>query len=1054
MDYPKRLIEVDLPIKRISAHARREKSIRHGHISTLHIWWARRPLAACRAVICAALWPDPADKKCPQAFRDAAARLMTEFAEKVYNTTSLHATASKESFGQWEGIVAAKSKGIELDPHDPAHLNKLRFALLDFIADFANWDNSTVKEYLETSRGLTQAAHEALGGAPGTRPLVVDPFAGGGSIPLEALRVGADAFASDLNPVAVLLNKVVLEYIPKYGQRLADEVRKWGEWIKREAEKELAEFYPKDSDGATPIAYLWARTIQCEGPGCGAEVPLIRSLWLAKKDNRSVALQLVPRPRAKRVDFQINVNQPGGWVNQDDPKVQVANPKFDGTVKRGSATCPCCGYTTPVARVRDQLKSRRGGTDDALLVCTVKLPPCSDTREYRLARNRDMDVFRAAKAELASQNRSQSMNGLSLVPDEKILMTEIRRISVPIYGMTTWGDLFSSRQALALATLVRLLKRSAERTAIEDPQLKTAVTTILGLAISRFADICNALCMWETSKTQVRHMFTRQAIGMLWDYAEPNIFADAAGNFSVTLGTMLEVIENQAVGLHEGQAEQASATEHPLPEDSANALITDPPYYDAVPYAHLSDFFFVWLRRALLEIHTELLSGSEVPKAKEVVVDRPHELSDSEKDITFYERELTKAFAEGRRVLRPDGVCTIVFASKTTASWEAILKAVIEAGWIISGSWPIDTELENRVAAQGQARLASSVHLVCRPRENPDGSVRTDEVGDWRDVLTELPHRMHEWMPRLGAEGVVGADAIFACLGPALEIFSRYSRVEKSDGSVVPLREFLEHVWAAVSKEALSMIFKDADASGLEPDARLTAMWLWTVRADPSGTNGNGPPEEGDVEGQDAEDEDPQDRPVAGGGYAIEFDAARKIAQGLGADLDALKSVVEVKGKTARLLLVTEREPVLFATRVSTRPASRPRPLTSALKATRRGKTKRPAKGQRAFGVNEEEGLSSQPAMQREAWPDVSPHDANSPEYTTAETVLDRIHQSMLLFARGRSDALKRFLVDDGIGKDARFWKLAQSLSALYPPGTDEKRWVYGVLARKKGLGL
>ena len=229
MIYPKRLIEVDLPIKRISAHARREKSIRHGHISTLHIWWARRPLAACRAVICASLWPDPADANCPQAFRDAAARLITAFAEKVYNTSSLHATASKESFGQWEGIVAARAKGIDLDPNDPTHLNKLRFALLDFIADFANWDNSTVREYLDTSRALTQAAHEALGGTPGTRPLVVDPFAGGGSIPLEALRVGADAFASDLNPVAVLLNKVLLEYIPKYGQRLADEVRKWGE---------------------------------------------------------------------------------------------------------------------------------------------------------------------------------------------------------------------------------------------------------------------------------------------------------------------------------------------------------------------------------------------------------------------------------------------------------------------------------------------------------------------------------------------------------------------------------------------------------------------------------------------------------------------------------------------------------------------------------------------------------------------------------------------------------------------------------------------------------
>ena len=294
--YPKRLIEVDLPIKRISAHSRREKSIRHGHISTLHIWWARRPLAACRAVICAALWPDPADELCPAAFRDTARTLMLRWAK---DHTKL---LGEESF---KNFVAIQK--------NPKKLNDnvvLRHALLDFIADFANWDNSTVKEYLETSRALTQAAHEALGGAPGTRPLVVDPFAGGGSIPLEALRVGADAFASDLNPIPVLLNKVVLEYIPKYGQRLADEVRKWGDWIKKEAEKELAEFYPKDRDGATPIAYLWARTIQCEGPGCGAEVPLIRSLWLAKKPNRSVALRFVPRPTAKRTDFEIMVREP------------------------------------------------------------------------------------------------------------------------------------------------------------------------------------------------------------------------------------------------------------------------------------------------------------------------------------------------------------------------------------------------------------------------------------------------------------------------------------------------------------------------------------------------------------------------------------------------------------------------------------------------------------------------------------------------------------------------------------------------------------------------
>ena len=313
--YPKRLIEVDLPIKRISAHARREKSIRHGHISTLHIWWARRPLAACRAVICAALWPDPADQLCPETFRAKARQLMEAWAAD-------HLKLCGEESGRH--FVA-----IQKDPSLLKDNSILRRALLDFIADFSNWDNSSVTEYLDISRALTQSAHEALGGAPGTKPLVVDPFAGGGSIPLEALRVGADAFASDLNPVAVLLNKVVLEYIPKYGQRLADEVRKWGQWVKEEAEKELAEFYPKDQDGATPIAYLWARTIQCEGPGCGTEVPLIRSLWLAKRSNRSVALQVLPNRSEKRVDFQIIIKERDCWVDQANPDTKIQAPKFE-----------------------------------------------------------------------------------------------------------------------------------------------------------------------------------------------------------------------------------------------------------------------------------------------------------------------------------------------------------------------------------------------------------------------------------------------------------------------------------------------------------------------------------------------------------------------------------------------------------------------------------------------------------------------------------------------------------------------------------------------------
>lgn len=1008
---PKRLIEVDLPIRRISTHARREKSIRHGHISTLHIWWARRPLAACRAVICAALWPDPADENCPEAFRTAAAKSILDFAHKVTSDTRLATEhCSPENFKLWQKIVADA-------PSSPEPLAS-RQALLAFIADFANWDNSTVKEYLDTSRALTKAAHEALGGAPGTRPLVVDPFAGGGSIPLEALRVGADAFASDLNPVPVLLNKVILEYIPKYGQRLADEVRKWGEWIKKEAEKELAEFYPKDTDGATPIAYLWARTIQCEGPGCGAEVPLIRSLWLAKKANRSVALQLVPRPRAKRVDFKIIVKQRGGWVNQDDPKEKITDPSFDGTVKRGSATCPCCGYTTQVARLREQIKGQQGGANHARMLCVVTTKECEQGRAFRLPGERDVSVVQKARQEL--ERRKKAHRGrIAFVPDEQVDIRGVRHTWGMIYGLNSWGDYFTDRQLLALTSLTSFVEEVAAKTGKSDEVgLRAATQTVLALGVSRIADIANSLCTWKPSMTQAIHLFARQAIPMTWDFAETSLLSDAAGDYGTTIGNMLRILEGELAVGGNGKAEQNSACEHRLPDDSADLFITDPPYYDAVPYAYLSDFFYVWLRRSLGRIHSDLFKGPAVPKDAEIVVDRPHELSNSSHDIAFYERELTRAFAEGRRVAKPEALGTVVFASKTTASWEAILKAAVDAGWIISASWPIDTEMETRVSAQGQARLASSVHLVCRPRESPDGSVPTDNVGDWRDVLAELPRRIHDWMPRLAEEGVVGADAIFACLGPALEIFSRYSRVEKASGEAVTLKQYLEEVWAAVAKEALAMIFAGADATGFEEDARLTAMWLWTLKTGESTTEGPKDTEE------DAEEEDGGKQGKAKGGFVLEFDAARKIAQGLGAHLESLEDLVEVSGETARLLPVAERARALFG--------------KDEGKAVPVRKKRRPQ--MELFVEPDQEGDG--------------PSLAATKVERVGDTVLDRVHQSMLLFSSGRTEALKRFLTEDGAGQDQRFWRLAQALSALYPTHTDEKRWVDGVLARKKGLGF
>jgi adenine-specific DNA methylase len=1012
MNYPKRLIEVDLPIKLISEHARREKSIRHGHISTLHIWWARRPLAACRAVLCAALWPDPADEHCPPAFRVAAARILCEFAEKVRNDRTLAELCGRH-FKYWQRVNPAILKA------DWQFCPVMRYYLLDFIADFANWDASTNSVFLETARALTKAAHESLGGIPDTRPLVVDPFAGGGAIPLEALRVGADAFASDLNPVAVLLNKVVLEYIPRYGQRLADEVRKWGNWIKEQAEKELSEFYPKDPDGATPIAYLWARTITCEGPGCGAEVPLMRSFWLAKRNSRSIALRLVPNPGKKRIDFEII----------EDAKARDVG---EGTIRRGSAECPICGYTTPVASVRRQLRERHGGAADARLFAVVTTREGEQGRFYRLPTSEDKEVVLRAEAELQRRN-TEYQGVLSLVPNECLPPQGTLGFRVQLYGMEKWGDLFSPRQMLALTTLARLVQKiESELTGKYDTDLIQAVQTCLSLALDKQADSNSSLCAWRSTSQDIGHTFGRQALPILWDFVEGNVLSGATRDWLNAVEGCLKALESLDRDIHAGSAACFSATSQPFLSDMAQVLATDPPYYDAVPYADLSDFFYVWLKRTVGDKYPDLFGTELTPKDDECVVDevKGH-------DKTFFEHMMEQAMRESCRILAPDGISIVVFAHKSTDGWEAQLQAMTDAGWTITGSWPIDTEMGTRLRAIDSAALASSIHLVCRPRKNPNGSLRTDDVGDWRDVLQELPRRIHEWMPRLAAEGIVGADAIFSCLGPALEVFSRYSHVERADGTPVTLKEYLEYVWAAVSREALNTIFQGADTSSFEPDARLTAVWLWTLSTS-NEKNGNGKKQKpvngtalveevttDDVE-EEEEEEDTGPKPGTNG-YAMVYDTARKLAQGLGVHLEKVSTLVEIKGSTARLRSLQERARFLFTKGANDLSLATPR---------------KKAKLQQLSMFQEQELAEELAGM------------GEMPEFTLGSTVLDRLHQAMLLYGAGNTDALRHFLREEGVGTDQRFWKLAVALSSLYPRHSDERRWVDGVQNQKKGLGL
>ena len=793
----KRLAEVDFPIAAVSRHAAREKSIRHGHPLTLHLWWARRPLASSRAVLMALLLPDPCDEHCPQSFKEGARRILLAM----------------------DGRPHGWSEAIEAD-------EGLRQVILKFIADFANWDNAANDAYLDTGRALVKVAH---GEEP---PLVVDPFAGGGSIPLEALRLGCDAFASDLNPVASLILKVMLEDIPRHGPALAAELREAGAEIKRRAENELADLYPLDPDGATPIAYLWARTVRCEAPKCGAEIPLMRSFWLCKKPKRKLALRhRVERPEGTppRVVFEV-------FEPSTESEVRA------GTVTRAKAACLCCAAVLPPGRVRAQLAAERGGADVVFdadgnrtsgvrMTAVVTLRPDEKGRHYRLPTDADYTAVRKAQLRLTQildEWELRGRQGYCPLPDEPLPPIGTLGFRVQRYGMLQWGDLFTVRQKVALIILSEVISSSAAT---------ESIAALLAMVCTKLSDRCNSLVNWSLGVECPNQLFQGNAIPMSWDFCESNIISSSSSSIEQTLKNIVRNVE--AAVIHNspiGATQQIDASNSPLPDQVGNVWFTDPPYYDAIPYADLSDFFLVWFKRALpdnFHFHNQFdINNPLSPKVSEIVQDETKEINGRPKDRSWFEEMMTETFIEGRRILHEDGVASVVFAHKTTEGWEALLSGMIRGGWTITGSWPIATERVSRFRAYDSAALATSVHLICRPRREDA------HIGDWAEVLNELPTRVADWMERLQGEGVRGADLVFACIGPALEIFSRCRTVETAEGRAVGLPEYLEKVWEVVGRAALAQVLGTAEAQArnglvgaLEEDARLTALFLWTLQS-------------------------------------------------------------------------------------------------------------------------------------------------------------------------------------------------------------------------------
>jgi len=640
-------------------------------------------------------------------------------------------------------------------------------------------------------------------------PKVLDPYAGGGSIPFESLRLGCETYANEYNPLAVLIEKCLLEYPQKYGSKLSKDFLKWMNWVYLEVEKEVGKFYlDKDYDEEGPVvtSYLWARTIPCQNPACGAEIPLMRQLWLSRKKNKRIAL--VPQIINGQIVFEIK---------KEDEFPRDFSPA-KGTVNRAIAECLVCGSMIQAHETRKLFKE---GKSNSRMVAVSYTKNSGRSKYYRIPQEKDINLFEEAKELLNSKiNEITALIGINPLPDEPIpqgMGVVSKALSVTNYGFETWGDLFNPRQQLVMVTFVKKINLAYTKMLSKglDEEYSKVLVSYLALNLGRLKHIYSGLARWNPVTENVRDLFGRPAISLRWECGEINPFL---GEMKFSHKIAKSILNASRISANICHISQSSATSLPFNDEFFDAVFADPPYYDNIPYSYLSDFFYVWLKRTVGSLYPDLFLTPLTPKKDEIiahVMGKPNENS-----TKSFETKLKKSFQEIYRVLKPDGIFTVGYTYKTTEGWEMVVKSLLESGFIVTASWPLVTINKNRLRAQNAAVASSSIYIVARKKEKNDLA--------WiKDVKEEIREKLPKKLDQLFNENIRGSDFFIAGLGFGLGIYSKYQRILDNQGHEITIEKQWNYIRNFITDHILKSLLDFQTSHNLSPLSKFYLLWRW-----------------------------------------------------------------------------------------------------------------------------------------------------------------------------------------------------------------------------------